>query len=462
MKVGFRLLLVTLLLALQAEALAAQVQGIRTSSSATKVRIVLDCDSPVAYKDTSAGLAVNLELAGGAKNLPAVKLTDRVLQKVQLVQDGKEKSHLLVNLSKQAQHQVLVLKHPDRIVLDVYRIAIIRQHDNLGKGLAYNFWQDDLNGRPLRFYFLELAPQSGYEVRPFSAAISGTGRGRLSRAAVQTGAKAVVNACYFDTDGWVIGNCKADGNWIGADGDYARSALVIDKDGHPSVQKGLQYKGTVALPNGNVLQIRGMNRERIAGDLVLYNRNYGPSTGTNAFGREVKLVQGRVTEVDTKGNMRLEAGSVVLSGHGANADALAPLKKGDRVNLVQTLGNATADAAPVVASAGPSLLTDGKPDVRSEAEQIAGDIAWGRSPRTAVGIRPDGTMLILVADGRSTASAGLTLNELARYLQKLGAVQAVNFDGGGSSEMVLNGRIVNRPSDGAERPVSIALGVFTK
>jgi exopolysaccharide biosynthesis protein len=67
-----------------------------------------------------------------------------------------------------------------------------------------------------------------------------------------------------------------------------------------------------------------------------------------------------------------------------------------------------------------------------------------------------------VADGRSSVSAGLTLNELASYLQKLGAVQAVNFDGGGSSEMVLDGRIMNRPSDGAERPVSIALGIFPK
>ena len=160
--------------------------------------------------------------------------------------------------------------------------------------------------------------------------------------------------------------------------------------------------------------------------------------------------------------MSLESGSIVLSGHGANADALAGLKKGERVNLVQTLGNATADAADVVVGAGPSLLTEGKLDVRSEAEQIAGDIAWGRSPRTAVGIRPDGTLLILVADGRSSVSAGLTLNELARYLQKLGASQAVNFDGGGSSEMVLNGRIVNRPSDGEERPVSIALGIFAK
>ena len=460
---GFiKVFLVAVLLCLQIQALAAQVQGIRTSSSPTKVRIVLDCDGPIVYKDNSTALAVHLELAGGVKKTRELQLPDRVLQKIQLVGEGKTESSLLVTLNKAAQHQVLVLKNPDRLVLDIYRIAIIRQHKNLGKGLAYNFWQDDLSGRPLRFSYLELAPQSGYEVKPFSADLDGTGRGSLQRAAAKTGAKAVVNACYFDTDGWVIGNCKSGGEWLGADGDYARSALVIDQSGKAEVLTGLQYKGTVALPNGSVLQIRGMNRERISGDLVLYNRNYGTSTGTNEFGREVKLEQGRVVDVDTKGNMSLDAGSIILSGHGANADALAVLHKGDRVNVVQTLGNAKADAAPVVVGAGPSLLTEGKIDVRSGAEDIAGDIAWGRSPRTAVGIRPDGTLLILVADGRSSVSAGLTLNELARYLQKLGAVQAVNFDGGGSSEMVLDGRIMNRPSDGTERPVSIALGIFAK
>jgi exopolysaccharide biosynthesis protein len=102
----------------------------------------------------------------------------------------------------------------------------------------------------------------------------------------------------------------------------------------------------------------------------------------------------------------------------------------------------------VVVGAGPSLLTEGKLDVRSEAEQIAGDIAWGRSPTNGGRYQTGRDLLILVADGRSSVSAGLTLNELASYLQKLGAVQAVNFDGGGSSEMVLDGRIMNRPSDG--------------
>lgn len=54
----------------------------------------------------------------------------------------------------------------------------------------------------------------------------------------------------------------------------------------------------------------------------------------------------------------------------------------------------------------------------------------------------------------------MTLQELASYFVKLGAWQAVNFDGGGSSEMVLDGKILNTPSDGRERPVSVGLGVF--
>ena len=110
--------------------------------------------------------------------------------------------------------------------------------------------------------------------------------------------------------------------------------------------------------------------------------------------------------------------------------------------------------------AGPSLVAEGRADVRSAEENIAYDIARGRAPRTAAGVKKDGTVILLVVDGRSSSSAGMTLQELASYLVKLGAWQAVNFDGGGSSEMVLDGKILNTPSDGRERPVSVGLGVF--
>ena len=100
--------------------------------------------------------------------------------------------------------------------------------------------------------------------------------------------------------------------------------------------------------------------------------------------------------------------------------------------------------------------------MRVAEEKIAADIAKGRAPRTALGIKKDGTLLRVGVDGRNNNSAGLTLAELATYMLRLGAREAVNFDGGGSSVMAINGLVVNKPSDGKERPVSIGLGLFPK
>jgi len=82
-------------------------------------------------------------------------------------------------------------------------------------------------------------------------------------------------------------------------------------------------------------------------------------------------------------------------------------------------------------------------------------------PRTAVGLSADQRMLYLVvADGRREGVPGLTLPELARLMDDLGACTAVNLDGGGSSAMWVRDRIVNRPSDLIERPVANHLAVL--
>ena len=89
----------------------------------------------------------------------------------------------------------------------------------------------------------------------------------------------------------------------------------------------------------------------------------------------------------------------------------------------------------------------------------------GRQPRSAVGTNANGTQLILmVVDGRSH-SVGVTHAELATFMRRWGAVNAMHFDGGGSSTMVTSGRgeghaVANTPADGNQRPVINALGVF--
>ena len=453
------LIVTVLLLCLQAT-VQAQITGMRVGSGATRIRIVLDMDEPAKFKDNSTQNAVVLDVDTAAGKMQR-KINDASVADISLVKKGKKKSQLVVSLKKPAQHKVTVLKKPNRLVIDVYRIQIVKVTKDLGNGLAYTFWQDDMSGLPVRIYALTLAPDSRYELRPFSGAGAVNGRGRLVKAVAANGARAAVNACYFDTDGWVIGNCKWDGSFFGVD-DTPRSAFIVDKEGKASIQKDLSYLGTVSLPDGRTLTIKGLNRQRITDDLVLFNRNYAGSTRTNEHGREVRVSKGRATEVSAKGNMRLDHDSLVLSGHGANADALAHIRRGDRVAIAQTLGSRLADEARLVVGGGPLLVEKGVVNVRSREESMASDIAYGRAPRTGVGVKADGTVLLMVVDGRSQYSAGMSLKEFATYLKRFGAVSAVNLDGGGSSEMVLDGKIMNRPSDGSERPVSIGLGIFRK
>jgi len=455
-------ILLLCLLSLSVQAWAANITGMRVSRSATRVRVVLDADAPVRYKENLKDDKLELEVEGTVLKAQEQKLSDNVVKKISLKKDDGNEGKLVIELARQSQHRVLVLKNPDRLVIDLYRIQIIKKTEEIGDGLKYTYWQDDMEGLQVRLHVLEISKRGEYYVRPFSGAGERNGRGKLRQAAANVGAKAAVNACYFDTDGWVIGNCAWNGVMYGVDADNVRSALVIDKRLEAQVQQDLRYVGSLRLPHGRTLNIRGVNRGRIAGDLVLYNHNYGPSTQTNAYGMEVRIKDDHVVEISAKGNMRLDNSSVVLSGHGANAALLKTLRVGDAVELRQTFGTLSADNARLVLGGGPTLLYNGDVRIRTREENIAPDIARGRAPRTAIGVKRNGDLVILVADGRSRDSAGMTLLELAKYLRRFGAMDALNLDGGGSSEMVVNGRIVNVPSDGAERPVSIGLGVFRR
>jgi hypothetical protein len=95
-------------------------------------------------------------------------------------------------------------------------------------------------------------------------------------------------------------------------------------------------------------------------------------------------------------------------------------------------------------------------------QDLTGDDAFfGRQPRTAVGVTGDGKMLLVVVDGRGPGySVGMSLGELAELMNTLGARNAFNLDGGGSSAMYVNGQRVNRPSDRYERGVGSALVVL--
>ena len=98
-----------------------------------------------------------------------------------------------------------------------------------------------------------------------------------------------------------------------------------------------------------------------------------------------------------------------------------------------------------VFSFGPGLIEDGEISVDADDEV---DRAKASNPRTAIGILDENHYVFVVSDGRSDKSEGLTLKELALFMQRLGVQYAYNLDGGGSSTMVFLDEVINNPTSG--------------
>ncbi len=101
------------------------------------------------------------------------------------------------------------------------------------------------------------------------------------------------------------------------------------------------------------------------------------------------------------------------------------------------------DGAKEILSFGPALVTNGQIAV-TEGEEVGK--AKTSNPRTAIGIVDELNYLFVVSDGRTDESEGLSLYELAEFMQSLGAQTAYNLDGGGSSTMYFNGQVINNPT----------------
>lgn len=112
-------------------------------------------------------------------------------------------------------------------------------------------------------------------------------------------------------------------------------------------------------------------------------------------------------------------------------------------------------------AAGPCLIADSEIHVTDTAEVFFGTSIPEVHPRTAAGYTRDGDLILLVVDGRQDESRGVDLYELATIMKDLGCIEALNLDGGGSSTLVVNQELLNRPAGGTvQREVMSALAVF--
>ena len=276
-----------------------------------------------------------------------------------------------------------------------------------------------------------------------------------------------VNADFFSFQtGVPMSNTLIDGEVITKDSSWMWG-IGFRKDGTAFTAK-FPISTTASLDDGSYFTIECINKYRQPYALYLFTDDFADNTHSSGKGTDIVLgnVSGdirlgeSITAVvenisENDGSVTIPDGKMILSVSADAADnikaRIANLSVGQKITITTNAAESAdlwATAKYAVGCTGGKLVTNGKPDFEDEAA----------APRTAIGIKADGSIIFYTIDGRQSGySYGVRKETLARRLIELGCVEAVNLDGGGSTTMgaTLPGttsfKVINSPSDSGQR-----------
>lgn len=290
-------------------------------------------------------------------------------------------------------------------------------------------------------------------------------------------AVAAINGGFFDVKtGEPVSLLKVAGELV-SDSAAVKGAVVIQSPARGrtelwfdqlSARLSLKFK---AVGSDFVVPVDGVDTTRARGKLMLYTPMYHADTDTAVNGTEWALDGKPLKVVDIRKNLGHtpipRAGAVLSFGGLELPDALAVLAPGVSVAFEtswKSLNGLTAkqlDRADAVVNGAGLLRLHGTVPTNWEAGEnlVPANFINMRHPRTLIGVDAKGFIWLAAIDGRQPEhSVGMMFSDLERLCDRLGLTDALNLDGGGSTTMVVGGKIVNKPSDAAgPRPVSDAI-----
>jgi len=467
---------------------AVTLTNVRYSSYPDRVRVVFDFTGQAYYwvASSESALAISLLSCEASQNIKdRLDINDWVIGDIGLNRSGGNIS-VNIPLLYPISYNIFPLGSPSRLVIDFGRV--FTKTEGGGRVTDAIEYKRVVSGRENGFVsaqILKVDPKNA-DVFPALAqprtSILGSivdfltpwakkirkhfYRDKVSGIAAQSGAAAAVNGTYFSGSGRPLGVLMINGEAVS----YPisdRTALVFTEDGKSYIDNIImdsyfEYRGAR-------YDITGINEPRDqAKDIILYTRHYGELTETDGTGFEIAVLGGKVIAT-RMGNSRIPENGYVLSMGSLYAETLSPvIKAGDGIkmviNLIPYSTSITGKALHLIGG-GPRLIKGGQIYISKHEEKFRSDVAKGRAARTAVGITSDNKLIFVTVDGKPRRkikkdegfSMGMSLTELAYFLQSAGAVEALNLDGGGSTTMVINGCVINRPVNGYEQSVSNAI-----
>jgi len=328
------------------------------------------------------------------------------------------------------------------------------------------------------------------------------GREIVSETVQRLGALAGVNADFFPWTGDPL-NLHIQGGELVSEPSSDRSVFGLTGDG--VVLFGApRWNGQMTPENGEPIPLNGLNRAIQANECLLVTPRWGDAypvpngavvrvlrepNGVPALGKEIRARIGEMVQatspvpVPPDGALLVATGSVAERVQGLpdgtilifrfgieateNMVALVPQRVRQTTRLASRGGFERHNSvdhwtrATMAVGGGPWLVRNGEILIDAPQQGFQTGFSDRRHPRTAVGVTAQGRLLLVTVDGRQPMSGGMTLYELAQLMKQLGATDAINLDGGGSTTLAVRGGLVlNSPSEGKQRPVANAVVVY--
>lgn len=324
------------------------------------------------------------------------------------------------------------------------------------------------------------------------------GTEKTSSIAIRHSAVAAINAGFFRLDksefaGDAAGILMIDGELL-SESLNDRATLIIGNGAKETKVFFGHYQSRLWIQFGDKswdssIELSGVNRERKVSEAVLYQGPLNQKPNGTRTGLELRLGKCSLLPFfrSSDAETRCEEVEIVKDESGARLTnpqfvvSLDPeyIVKNSVNEKIRALESSRKRAVVIrvrinegnnfflpsknvdIVAGVPQLIKNGKIDITWEQEKAGKSFVEMRHPRTAVAKLKDGKFLMVTVDGRQPGvSVGMNLQELADYLLSLGATDAMNFDGGGSTTMFLDGKVINAPSDKeGERKVSDAIVV---
>jgi len=460
---------------LEITTIPAQVRDIRMGNQTWGKRIVIDLDRPLLWELKEGRDQATLTLPAvtppqiSQPFLPPPQLLEELEEEetnppLLIVNAGGSETELQINIPEELNLRVSTLANPARLILD------LRPDDLQSKQILWAqgvHWRQDyisIAEGTFAVTWLELNPRTtNLNLTPiWSNPEQMQGIARLANTGKENQVSIAINGGFFNRDTKLpLGAIKREGEWYSSP-ILNRGAIAWDNQGQMIMDR-LRYEETLRTSNGQTVSLQALNSGYVQSGIARYTPAWGVTYTPLTDQETVVVVENQRVQRFVTGNfgqdqqIPIPSNGYLLTIRG-KPELASAFSVGTSLQLESQSFPSYFDRYPNILAAGPLLMKNGRVVLDAKGENFSQAFINQKAHRSAIALTRESNIL-LVAMGDGVGRKGPTLAEATAILKRLGAMEALNLDGGSSTSLYLSGELINR-SPATSARIHNGIGIY--